>query len=79
MCSSDLLVQVSLTSAWFGHRVVRIEMNTPARVAFITRLGRAFIPNETTVLQDGDAVHVMIDKNDIPRLEHILSTAPEEG
>lgn len=73
------LVQVSLSSSWFGHRVVRIELNTPARVAFITRLGRAFIPNETTVLQDGDAVHVMIDKNDIPRLEHILSTPPEEG
>jgi trk system potassium uptake protein TrkA len=50
---------------------------TPGRVAFITRLGEGLIPDEHTVLQQGDLVHVMVSDNDVARTEEILASSPE--
>jgi len=47
------------------------------RVAFITRLGEGLIPDEHTVLQQGDLIHVMISDNDVARTEEILASSPE--
>lgn len=54
-----------------------IERSTPARVAFLTRLGTGVIPNEHTVLQEGDLIHVMVPEKDIVAVEATLSRAPE--
>jgi trk system potassium uptake protein TrkA len=50
---------------------------TPARVAFITRLGEGLIPDEHTVLQQGDLIHVMVSDADVARTEEILANTPE--
>ncbi|MEI7944205.1 MAG: TrkA family potassium uptake protein [Actinomycetes bacterium] len=73
------LFEVQLAPTWFGHRAVRIELNTPARVAFITRLGKALIPDGNTVLQAGDLIHVIARDVDLSRVESLLAAAPEEG
>ena len=50
-----VLVEVSLHKSWYGEAFSLIEKNTSARVAFITRLGEALLPDEHTVLQEGDS------------------------
>jgi trk system potassium uptake protein TrkA len=44
---------------WYARSLDRMTL-THARVAFITRLGEGLIPDEHTVLQEGDLVHVMV-------------------
>jgi trk system potassium uptake protein TrkA len=62
---------------WYGRPILLIDALTPARVAFITRLGEGLIPNEHTVLQQGDLIHVMVSDTDVARTEEILASSPE--
>jgi trk system potassium uptake protein TrkA len=70
------LVEVHIHSSWFGHPVLLVEKNTPARVAFITRLGEGKIPNEHTVLQEGDVLHVLVTEKDLAATEATLLSPP---
>lgn len=72
------LSEMHIDSTWFGNPVSRIENITPARVAFITRLGEGLIPNEHTVLQEGDLVHVMVRESDVLAVETALAHSPED-
>jgi trk system potassium uptake protein TrkA len=56
---------------------LRIENVTSARVAFITRLGEGLIPDEHTVLQEGDLVHVIVEEGKIAAVEAALANSPE--
>ena len=60
-----------------NHNVTLIEKNTDARVAFITRLGEALLPDEHTVLQEGDLVHVFAQEKKLAAIEKSLSKSPE--
>ena len=71
------LCEMHIDKAWFGRTIALIESNTPSRVAFITRLGEGMIPNEHTVLQEGDLVHVMVAEKDVEITEMALSKSPE--
>jgi trk system potassium uptake protein TrkA len=62
---------------WFGHAISELEEATQSRVAFLTRLGEALIPDDTTVLQDGDLVHMMIMNSQIKEVEGVLARGPE--
>jgi trk system potassium uptake protein TrkA len=70
------LAEVPLHREWFGKPVSLIEQHTDARVAFITRLGEGLIPNEHTVLQEGDVVHVMVEDKNLNATENSLAQAP---
>jgi trk system potassium uptake protein TrkA len=71
------LIEVHPNIDWFGQSVLLIEKNTQSRVAFITRLGEALLPDEHTVLQEGDLVHVLAKEDDISKIEKILAKSPE--
>ncbi len=62
---------------WFGEPITALEKASGARVAFLTRLGEAFLPEDSTVLQDGDLIHMMILNEKISEVEAVLSKAPE--
>jgi len=51
---------------------------TKARVAFITRLGDGMIPDEHTVLQEGDVVHVLVIDKDMNDVVTSLSQPPSD-
>lgn len=70
------LAEVPIHRDWFGQPVSLIEKNTSARVAFITRLGEGLIPNEHTVLQEGDVVHVMVEDTNLNATEKTLLLSP---
>ena len=45
-------------------------------MAFITRLGEALLPDEHTVLQEGDLVHLLIAEKKISSTEKPLAKSP---
>jgi trk system potassium uptake protein TrkA len=67
------------TANWFGIPVSKIENLTGARVAFITRLGAGLIPDEHTVFQEGDLLHMMVRDEDLENVEKSFSHSPEEA
>ena len=71
------LCEMNPQSDWYGRPILLIDDLTPARVAFITRLGEGLIPDEHTVLQQGDLIHVMVSDADVARTEEILASSPE--
>jgi trk system potassium uptake protein TrkA len=71
------LCEMHPQAAWYGRPILLIDELTPARVAFITRLGDALIPDEHTVLQQGDLIHVMVSNSDVAKVEEILASSPE--
>ena len=71
-----LLVEVSLHKEWYGDSILLIEKNTNARVAFVTRLGEAVLPDEHTVLQEGDLVHLLVNEKQVAETEKTLAKSP---
>ncbi|MGH3342871.1 MAG: TrkA C-terminal domain-containing protein, partial [Carbonactinosporaceae bacterium] len=71
------LAEVHVDNAWIGHRATRLEEESGARVAFITRLGEALLPDADTVLQEGDLVHVVMREADAAQVEAVFSKGPE--
>ena len=63
-----VLAEVAFSPAWIGEQVKSLEANTMTRVAFIDRLGQAFVPEPGTVLQEGDVLHVVAKENDLERI-----------
>jgi trk system potassium uptake protein TrkA len=63
---------------WFGRPIAEIELAIAARIAFVTRLAEGLIPDEHTVLQDGDLVHVTVRDEDVATVEAILARSPED-
>lgn len=73
------VAEMTYASTWVGHRVTRLEEETGARVAFMTRLGEGLLPSLDTVIQDGDLLHVAMREEDVERVERRFATGPEAG
>jgi trk system potassium uptake protein len=71
------LAEVHPHVEWFGNPVTDLERAAGVRVAFLTRLGEGLIPDENTVLQDGDLIHVMVRDEDVSKVEVTLGNPPE--
>lgn len=71
------LCEVHPARGWFGISISEIEHATKSRVAFLTRLGEGFIPDEHTVLQDGDLIHMAIHSDELSSITDLLSQEPE--
>lgn len=67
------LIEVSMHASWFGHPINEVEARSNARVAFLTRLGEAFIPDEHTVIQEGDLLHVIAHDEEIDQVTETLN------
>lgn len=67
-----MLAEVHVGPTWIGHRVQELEAASRARVAFLTRYGEAVLPQEQTVVQDGDLVHALFAPNDRENVERIF-------
>jgi trk system potassium uptake protein TrkA len=70
------LAEVHVAPTWIGHLLTRIEALTPARVAFLTRLGEGMIPGPETVLQEGDLLHVLARADDMAAIAQVLDQPP---
>jgi trk system potassium uptake protein TrkA len=71
------LAEVDVHSDWVGHPLRHLERASGARVAFLTRYGNGILPDESTVLQENDQVHVLARATNLPEVERILTHTPE--
>jgi trk system potassium uptake protein TrkA len=71
-----VLARIHLHDGWVARRLTEVEEFSGARVAFVTRLGDAFIPDSETVYQQGDEVHLVAPRERLPELEHRLDGIP---
>lgn len=71
-----VVAEVHADPTWVGLRCTDIEELAGLRLAFLTRLGEARLPEPGLVLQDGDLVHVLARSADLPRIEAVLAAAP---
>jgi trk system potassium uptake protein TrkA len=72
-----LLADVHFAPGWAGHSVKRIEERTGARVAFFTRYGDAMLVTHETALQDGDILHLLVNRAEIERVAAVLAEEPK--
>lgn len=63
-----VLAEVAFSPHWIGEQVKSVEANTLTRIAFIDRLGQAFVADGGTVLQEGDIIHVVARESDMDRI-----------
>ena len=68
-----VLADVAFSPHWIGEQVKMVEASTMTRIAFIDRLGQAFVPDPGTVLQEGDALHVVAKEADLHRIAAALA------
>ncbi|MDF3290056.1 MULTISPECIES: potassium channel family protein [Streptomyces] len=73
------LAEVPTSTKWVGQRIRKLQEDTGVRVAFLTRLGEAVLPTASTVLQEGDLVHVMMRTDEVEKVEAAFADGPEES
>jgi trk system potassium uptake protein len=71
-----VLAEVPVHKGWVGHRVDQLGAAAHVRIAYVTRLGDALVPDSTTAFQDGDLLHVVAAEDDLARVELVLSAPP---
>ena len=71
------MLRVTPDEGWVGHRITDFEAATGTRVALVTRFGLGMLPTASTVVQDGDALHVLTTDGQTPLLRTLASQAPE--
>jgi trk system potassium uptake protein len=74
---SVALVQVAVDDGWVGRRVSELEGVSGARVAFLTRFGKGILPTASTVIQDGDLVHVLVTDDIAEAVVEAAGRVPE--
>jgi trk system potassium uptake protein TrkA len=74
-----VLAEVAYDPAWVGEKVLAIEDEVRARVAYLARLGEAMLPAPGTVLQEGDVMHVLAAEDDLARIEAALGSRGGPG
>jgi trk system potassium uptake protein TrkA len=71
-----LLADVHFDPAWVGHSVKKLEEQTGARIAFVTRYGDAMLVTSQTALQDGDVLHVIVNRTDLQQVADTFAAPP---
>lgn len=71
-----VLAEVPYHVGWVGTRLSDLEQRSGTRVGLVTRFGEAMLPQRQTILQDGDILHLMIQRLEVPQVQHLLGNAP---
>jgi trk system potassium uptake protein len=72
------LDQLPVNEAWVGQRTVKFQDDSGSRIAWIDRLGEGMIPNRTSVIQEGDMLHLVMREENAARVYAVFSNGPEE-
>jgi len=73
------IVELPVHEGWVGRPVRELERATGARAAFLTRFGSGLLPTESTVVQDGDLVHLLVTDDVIEQVSRSASASPEQA
>ncbi|WP_026922322.1 potassium channel family protein [Glycomyces arizonensis] len=73
------MVEVLYDEGWVGRPLGALEAATGHRVAYVTRFGRATLPTDSSVLQDGDQVYMLVGDDGAEQVAQIAGRAPQGG
>lgn len=73
---SMALAEVHIGGNWIGKRSRELAQATGSRVAFLTRYGTTLLPDDKTVVQDGDLVHLLFPPDRKDEVERICEKGP---
>lgn len=71
-----VIAEMAVDESWVGVSLTRVEELTGARVAYVTRLGEGMLPGRQTVHQEGDLLHLVIERPRLDEVERILDDPP---
>lgn len=71
-----VIAEVAVDESWIGSPLPRIEELTGTRVAYVTRLGEGILPTSRTVHQEGDLLHLVIERTRLDEVERVLDSPP---
>ena len=71
------IAEVATHEGWVGQPVHRLETETGVRVALLHRFGKGMIPTASTVVQEGDAVFMVVDDQTFKPAVAVAAAAPE--
>lgn len=74
---SVTLSEYPAPNAWVGTSVEAFERGLPGRVAFIGRYGEALVPTESSVIQEGDRLHIASAVGDVEVVVAHMQRGPE--
>jgi trk system potassium uptake protein TrkA len=66
------LIETATSNSWVGRRVVELEEAARMRVVCLTRLGEGLFPDDRLVIQDGDRLHVAVEKERFDDVTRVL-------
>nr|WP_025272068.1 TrkA family potassium uptake protein [Haloglycomyces albus] len=70
------LVELSFHEDWIGLPIADLEAATGHRVSYIQRFGKATLPTQSMMLQDGDKVFLFVGDYDAAHVEAIAQQSP---
>jgi trk system potassium uptake protein TrkA len=74
-----LLVELAYDIGWVGRTVRQVQnVAVGARIGFLTRYGEAILPTWRTVIQDGDLLHVLVERGNAARIAELFAQPPQE-
>ena len=76
---SVVMAPLQFNPDWIGERQTLFYAQTGARVAFITRMGSAILPTTDTVVQEGDKIHFLFNKDSRDAVTSALARGPKHG
>ena len=68
---------VPVTPAWVGCHTLRFQDQSGSRIAWIDRLGEGILPSRTSVLQEGDVLHLVMREETADRALAVFARGPE--
>jgi trk system potassium uptake protein TrkA len=71
------LAELAVAPAWVGQTYARLEQECGIRVGHITRIGEGQLTTASTVIQEGDIVHAMVESGDADRAAAAVARPPE--
>ncbi len=71
-----VMAEIPVHASWIGRRLTELEEVSGGRIAYITRLGDGRLPAPDLVYQEGDFVHIAIERANLAVAERILDAPP---
>jgi trk system potassium uptake protein len=75
-----LLVELAYDVGWVGRSVRQVQnVAAGARIGFLTRYGEAILPTWQTVIQDGDLLHVLLERGNAQQITELFAKPPKDA
>jgi len=71
--------RLPVNDGWIGRKANELEKASGARIAYISRFGRAVLPDATTIVQAGDDLHFLMTEALSRDIVKIVSHAPRSA